>query len=244
MPGIANSAGPRTRSTEMLKNDNRTTRWTLAIVLLPLLALTLAAQQVTSLIISGQQGQAKVLQVQGTNYVEVNGLARITGGSLSFSGNQVVLTLPGSAGDSSAAGAPPSAPASSQGLSSEFLNAGIEAMAQVREWHAALKNAVEHSYPLGADWLGSFRAQAQQALRVAGVAASTDQDKKAFQLLTNEFNNMNKLSEKYLQMTVNMNYIAPDAIGNDPLDARLIACGHSLASMASTRQFVDDGSCQ
>ena len=226
----------------MRKNNNRTTRCMLAaIVLLPLLVLTLAAQQVTSLIINGQQGQAKVLQVQGANYVEVNGLARITGGSLSFNGNQIVLTLPGSAADSSAAPAPA---ASTNGLSTEFLNAGIEAMSQVREWHAALKNAVEHSYPLGADWLGSFRAQAQQALRVAGVAASTDQDKKAFQLLTNEFNNMKQLSDKYLQMTVNMNYMAPDAIANDPLDARLIACGHSLASMASTRQFVDDGSCQ
>jgi len=225
----------------MRKNNNRTTRCMLAaIVLLPLLVLTLAAQQVTSLIINGQQGQAKVLQVQGANYVEVNGLARITGGSLSFNGNQIVLTFPGSAADSSAAPAPA---ASTNGLSTEFLNAGIEAMSQVREWHAALKNAVEHSYPLGADWLGSFRAQAQQALRLAGVAASTDQDKKAFQLLTNGFNMMSKLSDKYLQMTANMNYIASDAISNDPLDQRLVTCGHSLASMASTRQFVDDGSC-
>lgn len=226
----------------MERNGNRTTRWKVAtIVLLPALALTLAAEQVTSLVVAGQQGQARVLQVQGTNYVEVNGLARVTGGSLSFSGNQIVLTLPGSGGDSSAA---PAASAPAAGLSTEFLNAGIEAMSQLREWHAALKNAVEHSYPLGADWLGSFRAQAQQALRLAGVAASTDQDHQAFQLLTNAFNNMNKLSDKYLQMTVKMNYIAPDAISNDPLDARLVACGHSLASMASARQFVDDGSCQ
>jgi hypothetical protein len=225
----------------MQRNGDRTTRWKVAtILLLPALALTLAAQQVNSLVVAGQQGQAKVLQVQGANYVEVNGLARITGGALSFSGNQIVLTLPGSGGDSSSA--PPAAPPS--GLSTEFLNAGIEAMSQVREWHAALKNAVEHSYPLGADWLGSFRSQAQQALRLAGVAASTDQDKKAFQLLTNEFNNMSKLSDKYLQMTANLNYIAPDAISNDPLDSRLVACGRSLASMASTRQFVDDGSCQ
>ena len=226
----------------MQRNGNRTTRWKVAtIVLLPALALTLAAQQqVTSLVVAGQQGQARVMQVQGTNYVEVNGLARITGGSLSFSGNQIVLTLPGSGGDSSA----PAASTPASGLSTEFLNAGIEAMSQVREWHAALKNAVEHSYPLGADWLGSFRSQAQQALRLAGVAARTDQDHQAFQLLTNAFNNMNKLSDKYLQMTVKMNYIAPDAISNDPLDARLVACGHSLASMASARQFVDDGSCQ
>ncbi|HEX8797570.1 MAG TPA: hypothetical protein VF772_03110, partial [Terriglobales bacterium] len=67
----------------MQRNGNRTTWWKVAtIVLLPALALTLAAQQVTSLIVAGQQGQARVLQVQGTNYVEVNGLARVTGGSL------------------------------------------------------------------------------------------------------------------------------------------------------------------
>lgn len=230
-----------------MQGNGNGTRWkVVAIVLLPALALTLAAQQVSSLVISGQQGQARVMQVQGTNYVEVNGLARITGGSISFSGNQIVLTLPGyGGGDSTAApAAAPAAPAPTPGLSADFLNAGIEAMSQVREWHAALKNAVEHGYPLSADWLGTFRAQAQQALRLAGVAASTDSDKKAFQLLTNGFNNMSKLSDKYLQMTVNMNYIAPNSIANDPLDQKLLTCAHSLASMASTRQYVDDGSCQ
>ena len=220
------------------------TKWLVlaGILVTSVLAVTLVAQQITSLSVNGQSGQAQVVQLQGRNYVDVNGLTRILNGSISFNGNQIVLTLGGggSGGGDSQAAPPPQ----QQGLSKEFLNAGIEAMSQVREWHAALKNAVEHSYPLGADWLGSFRAQAQQALRLAGVAASTDQDRKAFQLLTNEFNNMNKLSDKYLQMTANMNYIAPDAIANDPLDARLIACGHSLASMASTRQFVDDGSCQ
>src|ERR1700756_5541400 len=107
------------------------TGWKIAaIVLLSGVALMVAAQQVSSLIVSGQQGQAKVVQVQGANYVEVNGLARLTGGSISFSGNQLVLTLPGSGGDSQAAqAAAPSAPAG--GLSNDFLNAGIEAMSQV-----------------------------------------------------------------------------------------------------------------
>jgi hypothetical protein len=219
------------------------TGWKMAaIVLLPGVALMVAAQQVSSLIVSGQQGQAKVVEIQGAHYVEVNGLARLTGGSISFSGNQIVLTLPGSGGDSQAAPAATAAPAG--GLSNDFLNAGIEAMSQVREWHASLRNAIEHSYPLGADWLGSFRAQARQALRLTEVAASTDGDKQALQLLTNEFNNMSKLSDKYLQMTANVSYIAPDSLSNDPLDQRLLRCAHSLASMASTRQFVDDGSCQ
>ena len=61
------------------------TGWKIAaIVLLSGVALMVAAQQVSSLIVSGQQGQAKVVQVQGANYVEVNGLARLTGGSISF----------------------------------------------------------------------------------------------------------------------------------------------------------------
>jgi hypothetical protein len=228
-----------------MQGNAKGTGWKIAaIALLSGVALMVAAQQVSSLIVSGQQGQAKVVQIQGANYVEVNGLARLTGGSISFSGNHLVLTLPGSGGDSQAAqaAAAPSAPAG--GLSNDFLNAGIEAMSQVREWHAALKNAIEHSYPLGADWLGSFRAQARQALRLTEVAASTDGDKQALQLLTNEVNNMSKLSDKYLQLTANVSYIAPDSLSNDPLDQKLLSCAHSLASMASTRQFVDDGSCQ
>jgi hypothetical protein len=124
------------------------------------------------------------------------------------------------------------------------MKAGIEAMSQVREWRAALKNAIEHSYPLSADWLGSFRAQARQALQLAGVAATTDADQKVLPLLTNEFNNMSKLSDKYLQMTASVDYIAPDSLSNDPLDQKIVTCAHSLTSMASTRQFEDDASCQ
>lgn len=49
-----------------------------AILLLPLLIL--AARETSSLLIEGPQGQTRVIQVQGKNYVEVNELARITGG--------------------------------------------------------------------------------------------------------------------------------------------------------------------
>src|SRR6516225_117119 len=67
--GYRHAVVPRRRSKEMQRNGNRTTRWKVAtIVLLPALALTLAAQQqVTSLVVAGQQGQARVMQVQGTN---------------------------------------------------------------------------------------------------------------------------------------------------------------------------------
>jgi hypothetical protein len=93
----------------------------LALLLtLSVLALTLAAQQISLLVVNGLQGQAKVIQVEGRNYLEVDGLARLTNGSISFNGNQIVLTLPGSGGNApaqAAVQAPSSPPGFSKGLS-------------------------------------------------------------------------------------------------------------------------------
>ena len=58
-------------------NAIRTSVMLLTILLLPLLVLV--AQETSALLIEGQQGQARVIQVQGKNYVKVEGLARITG---------------------------------------------------------------------------------------------------------------------------------------------------------------------
>ena len=222
----------------MGRNATRNSMIMAVLLLLPVLVLL--AQQSTSLTIDGQTGQAKVIQVQGRKYVEVDGLARISGGAIRFAGNQIVLTLPGSsAATATAAAAQPAA-----GFSKEFLNSGIEAMAQVREWHAALRNAIERGYPLSAEWLDGFRRNSQESLRLAGVAATTDMDRKALPLLTNEFNNMGALSDKYMQMTKSMNYIAPNALSSDPLEQKLVACGRSLSGMVSSNQFADDGACQ
>jgi len=223
----------------MRRNAIRTWMMVAVIVMLPLLVLM--AQQTSSLTIDGQQGQAKVIQIQGRNYVEVDGLARITGGSIRFAGNQIVLSLPGGGSAQAAQSAAPTPPPA--GYSKDFLSAGIEAMTQLREWHAALKNAIERGYPLSSEWLGNFKRQCQASLRQAGVAASTDMDQKLFPLMQNEFNNMSALSDKYLQKTTNMDYIAPNSLSNDPLEQKLLTCGHSLASMVSSNQFVDDGSC-
>jgi hypothetical protein len=219
--------------------------WTLATLLtVPALALTLAAQQTSSLLISGQQGSAKVIQVQGRNYVEVEGLAKLTNGSLSFKGNQIVLTLPGSDGtppsptDANAAPTPPA------GFSKDFLNAGIEAMAQVREWHTALRTAIERGLPLAQDWLGAYAANARQSLRLASVAINTDSDKDAYPFLANQFNNVKNLSDKYVAMAQAMNYIAPSSLQSDPLEQKIQTCSHALSTMASSLQIVDDGSCQ
>lgn len=88
-----------------------------------------------------------------------------------------------------------------------------------------------------------YRAQATTNLRLVSTALSTDSDRNAYQLLSNEFQNMVKLTDKYVAARANMNYISPDALQKDDLNRRFVACGHSLGAMAASGQFVDDGSC-
>lgn len=205
-------------------------------IVLPVLALPLVAQQINSLSIAGQTGSARVVQVGGRNYVEVEGLARLTNSSISFNGTQIIVT-PSGANANSPAPAPP-------GFSKGFVTAGIEAMARQREWRATLKNAIERSYPLAENWLSDLKAKANQALITATVSTTTAADKDALPFITNQFNNMSQLSDKYLQMALSLTYIDPNSLDNDALNQKIIACTQSLASMATSNQFVDDGSCQ
>src|SRR5271163_4116379 len=93
----------------MRRNAIRTSMMLATILLLPLLILM--AQETSALLIEGPQGQTRVIQVQGKNYVEVDELARITGGSLRFVRNQIMLTLLGSGDTSSqAVQSPPTPP--------------------------------------------------------------------------------------------------------------------------------------
>jgi hypothetical protein len=69
------------------------------LMLVVLLALTgLAwsqdAQQNLTLIVTGQAGQIPIVQMNGKSYVNIDALARLTNSSLSFKGNQIILTPP------------------------------------------------------------------------------------------------------------------------------------------------------
>jgi hypothetical protein len=91
--------------------------------------------------------------------------------------------------------------------------------------------------------VAAYRGQAATNLRLANVAASTDSDRNAFQLLSNELDNMQKLSNKILAARKNMNYISRDGLKDDPLHQQILSCARSPASMAASGQFQDDGSC-
>jgi hypothetical protein len=144
--------------------------------------------------------------------------------------------LPGSAASASAA-------TQASGFTKDFLKAGIEEMAVIREWRVTLRNAVQRGYPITEDWVGAFQARAEQSLRLVSLAATTESDKSAFQLLTNEFNNMKSLSGRFLEANKSRTYVAPESLDNDPLDQRILNCARGLAAMAASGQFTDDGSC-
>jgi hypothetical protein len=129
------------------------------------------------------------------------------------------------------------------GFSKEFLRAGIEEMAVIREWRSALVNAIENNYSIQGDWVESYRGQASTSLGLASVAASTDSDQSAVKLLSNEFDNMKALSVKLLAERKTMHFVSPENLKDDPLNQNILTCARSLASMAAGGQFVDDASC-
>ena len=205
-------------------------------------SLTHAAQQSRTVVIPGHSGELAVVEMGGRSYIELEALARLANGSLTFRGNQIVLTLPASNSSGETSGMRTSEPVT-VGFSKEFLKAGIEMMSVIREWRSTLTNAVQRGFPVTEDWITTFRTRAQSSLRLASVAASTDSDRNAAQLLANEFNNMKKLSDRFVKANESRDYISPNTLDNDPLDQKILNCAHSLAAMAANNQFVDDGSC-
>jgi|HubBroStandDraft_4_1064222.scaffolds.fasta_scaffold61592_2 hypothetical protein len=227
----------------MRRKPSGTTLLLAALVIVSALALCRAAQAPQTLIVNGQPTQITVVQMNGHSYVDLEALARAANGSLSFNGNQISLTLPGSGDSPAPAPAPASSPSNSE-FSKSFLRAGIEQMTMIREWRTALANAVQNGFPIADDWLSSYRSQATTALRLSFVAINTDSDRNAYRLLNTEFENMKLLSNNYVALRQSMQFIAPDSMANDPLNQKILNCGHSLAAMAANGQFVDDGSCQ
>jgi hypothetical protein len=212
-----------------------------ALLLVPAIVLAQASQGDMTLSVRGHEGQARVIQSGGRSFVDVESLARITGGTLGFQANQIVLALPG------ASTAPPRTPqqeAAKTGYSRDFLRAGIEAMSAVREWRSTMENAIRTNNPVEESWVSGYRRSAESGMRLAIAAATTDSDRKAVPLLQNELSNMRQWSDRFLDMRKSLTYISPNSLDNDPLDQKILACAQGLAAQAvQGGQFEDVAAC-
>ena len=209
-------------------------------------ALAQAGHQTRTLVVNGHSGQASVIQDNGRTYVDLASLAQIANGSLSFTANGIQLTLPAPAVSTPATEESANAPGQS-GLSRDFMKAGIEEIALLREWASPMANAINNGYPIAEQWVNNYREQAANGLRMASVAATTDADRNALQLLTNEFDGVRKWSDKLVEAQKSMNTakysMSPDTLRNEPQSQKLIACWHFLGSMLGSGTFQDDSSC-
>jgi hypothetical protein len=217
----------------------------LIVALLPFVVLLVsarAAQHNRKLIIAGYPGEIPVVEMDGRSYVEIEALTRVVNGSVSFRGNQILLTLPTSAAKVSAGFASTNQPVV-PAFSREFLAASIEQMSVIREWRSTLVSAVQRGYPITEEWMTSFSDRAQNDLRLVSVTVSTASERDALNLLTNEFKNVKELSDRFVEANKSRRYVPANSVDDDPLDRRILNCAHSLAAMAASGRFVDDGSC-
>lgn len=202
-----------------------------------------AGTQTHSVVVNGNIGNLEIVQVGGKDYIDVRALVQLTQGTISFQGNQIILTLPMSqAGSQSETNSDPNA------LSRQFMKAGVEEITLLREWASPLANAIENGFPVTDHWVQGFRAKAADGLRLASVAATTAPDKNAFELLRNEFAKVdawsNNLLEAHKRMDTGKYAMSPDALKNEPEAQTILACAHSLESMLTSGSFQDDGSCR
>jgi hypothetical protein len=210
------------------------------LLLVPMACVSQTPAAGGTLAVAGHAGQVPVVKINGKTYVDVESLARLTGGSLSFQTNQTTLTLPLPPAPPPPAPAPP---APKRGFSVEFLKAGIEEMSVIREWRIAIVDAVQTNSPISDDWVSGYRRTADSKLQLATAAVSTESDRQALAMLQNEYNNMKQMSDEFLGMRKNMNYISPDSFDNNPLDQKILACSRALGAMAASGEVQDDISC-
>jgi hypothetical protein len=211
-----------------------------AVVLpIPLfLATSQSAPETRTLSIAGRSGNTKAYLLNGKSYIDLEDLARLTQGSLSFKANQIVLTLPAASTDM-----PATAPQAKPGFSKEFLQAGIEQMGAIREWRITIVNAIQNNYPVPEQWISEQRRKADRNLALALAARSTEDDRSGYPLLSAEFANMQKLSDRFLSQRKQLQYINPGSLDNDPLDQQILSCARSLASVAADNRFHEETAC-
>ena len=196
--------------------------------------------QSTSLAVTGHSGQAPVIQRNGRSYVDVEGLARMTGATLGFQGSRIVLTLPAAAVQQRPVQQAAPAPAEEKGFTREFLQAGVEQMAAVREWRSAIENAIRTNNPVEESWVSYYRRMANGKMSMTMATATTESDKKAIGLLQSEMAMIGQLSDRFLALRSNLTYVDPTALDNDPLDQKILACAQGMAAQAVPGGMFED----
>jgi hypothetical protein len=195
------------------------------------------------LIVNGKTVEAKVGLIDGRSYVDIEALAQATNGTVSVEPNRVVLTIPVQDLSATHGAAPAQA---TQGLSKDFASASIAEMAEMREWRGVIGTMVAYGLAVSGTWAQDYRERVDEGLRQTTLAASTDADRNALQLLKNEYDILAGWASEVLAARQALNgakTMDPNALQNDPALAKITSCSRFLNGMLVSGAFSDDGSC-
>lgn len=209
-----------------------------------------------ALIVNGQTLDAGVILVEGRSYVDIEGLAEGLGGSVTFEANQISLTIPGpppleapqTLPLSAAPETPPrsTAPQTPEGMSKDFQKIAVVALAEMREWKGAIGSVVTSGIPVVGTWSQDYHDRIEADLMQAALAASTEPDGQALQLLQQQLARLSEWADTVLGEREALNAdrtINPNSLQNDQSLAKISKCGQFLSSMIVSGTFSDDSSC-
>jgi hypothetical protein len=205
----------------------------------------LFAQTTTNkiLVVNGKTAGAGVRQINGRLYIDLETLAQATNAVFTVEPRRVVLTIPPS---DAGAVATDDSTQNSQRLSRDFSSAAISALAAMREWRVAVRAMILYGLAVSDTWVQAYHQQTLDALRQTGVAASTEADKNAFQLLSNEADMMTAWANQVEAARQQLNgarTVDPNTLRDDPTLAKIQKCSQFLNSMVLNGSFNDDPSC-
>ena len=219
-------------------------RFVLYLALVLALSGMLFAQSTSKiLVVNGKTAGPGVRQINGRLYVDLETLAQATNAVFTVEPRRVVLTIPPS--DAGAVATDDSAQ-NSQKLSRDFSSAAIAALSAMREWRVAVRAMILYGLAVSDTWVQAYHQQTLDALRQAGVAASTEADKNALQLLRNEADMMTAWANQVEAARQELNgarTVDPNALKDDPTLAKIQKCNQFLNSMVLSGTFNDDPAC-
>jgi hypothetical protein len=222
------------------------------------------------LVVNGKNAGPAVRQIDGRSYVDIETLAQVTNGVVTIERHRIVLTIPASDSGSTASAAPASAPPADaapvatapadasaaparvapaqppQGLSRDFASAAISALAEMREMRGAVRAMITYGLAVSDTWVQDDQGRVMTAIRQAEVAATTEDDLHALQLLENEADKLASWADNVFAARQALNgakTVDPNALQNDPALAKIRSCGQFLNAMLVSGAFADDPSC-
>ena len=126
----------------------------------------------------------------------------------------------------------------SEALSRNFVASALKAAAEIRNWQSHLAYTLQNGYPLSDSWIASDRDQAADALRLAAVASTSDNDRTALQQLLSLFVNVQSWSDARIDDERNLRlatyYVSRSALDNDESFQKNMDCTNSLTAMLAS----------